>query len=118
MDEIKRLQHSADEIDAAIDGLPDFSEFYTKEETDSLLNSKADTVILSAAQDNIAINTCTLGYTRKNVLKVTASTTTKDGITMTVNPGGTVSADQFITVFTTVIAFYFGTQHAKDKEDK
>ena len=31
---------------------------------------------------------------------------------------GTVSADQFITVFTTVIAFYFGTQHAKDKEDK
>lgn len=31
---------------------------------------------------------------------------------------GTVSADQFITVFTTVIAFYFGTQHAKDKEEK
>lgn len=31
---------------------------------------------------------------------------------------GTVSSDQFITVFTTVIAFYFGTQHTKDKEDK
>ena len=29
---------------------------------------------------------------------------------------GVISADQFITVFTTVIAFYFGTQHAKDKE--
>ncbi len=29
-----------------------------------------------------------------------------------------VSSDQFITVFTTVIAFYFGTQHTKDKEDK
>ena len=32
---------------------------------------------------------------------------------------GTVSSDQFLTVFTTVIAFYFGTQHAKNsKEDK
>lgn len=31
---------------------------------------------------------------------------------------GTVTSDQFLTVFTTVIAFYFGTQHAKNKEDK
>ena len=31
---------------------------------------------------------------------------------------GDISAEQFITVFTTVIAFYFGTQHAKDKEEK
>ena len=31
---------------------------------------------------------------------------------------GTLTSDQFLTVFTTVIAFYFGTQHAKNKEDK
>ena len=31
---------------------------------------------------------------------------------------GTITSDQFLTVFTTVIAFYFGTQHAKNKEDK
>lgn len=30
---------------------------------------------------------------------------------------GTISAEQFIMIFTTVIAFYFGTQHEK-KEDK
>lgn len=32
---------------------------------------------------------------------------------------GTVTSDQFLTVFTTVIAFYFGTQHQKNsKEEK
>lgn len=31
---------------------------------------------------------------------------------------GSVTSDQFLTVFTTVIAFYFGTQHAKNKEEK
>ena len=32
---------------------------------------------------------------------------------------GTLTSDQFLTVFTTVIAFYFGTQHQKNsKEDK
>ena len=31
---------------------------------------------------------------------------------------GNVSSDQFLTIFTTVIAFYFGTQHQKNsKED-
>lgn len=29
---------------------------------------------------------------------------------------GTVSAEQFLTIFTTVIAFYFGTQYQKDKD--
>ena len=91
MDEIKRLRHSADEIDAAIDSLPDFSEFYTKNETDALLDSKANASDLSAAQDKIAENACTLGYTRKNLLKVTASTTTKDGVTMTVDSDGTLT---------------------------
>jgi len=31
---------------------------------------------------------------------------------------GSLSSDQFLTVFTTVIAFYFGIQHEKNKEDK
>ena len=30
---------------------------------------------------------------------------------------GSVSADQFLTVFTVVIAFYFGTQTKKTQED-
>lgn len=31
---------------------------------------------------------------------------------------GTVSGEQFVTIFTTVIAFYFGTQSGKkDKEE-
>ena len=30
---------------------------------------------------------------------------------------GSISADQFLTVFTTVIAFYFGIQHEKNKGD-
>lgn len=29
-----------------------------------------------------------------------------------------ISAEQFMMVFTTVIAFYFGTQYEKQKEDK
>ena len=30
---------------------------------------------------------------------------------------GTVSAEQFVTIFTTVIAFYFGTQSSKKDGD-
>lgn len=30
---------------------------------------------------------------------------------------GKISAEQFITIFTTVIAFYFGTQHEKTKTE-
>jgi uncharacterized protein (DUF486 family) len=30
---------------------------------------------------------------------------------------GTLSAEQFQTVFTTVIAFYFGTQYQKNREE-
>ncbi len=30
---------------------------------------------------------------------------------------GELSPEQFLTVFTTVIAFYFGVQHQKSKED-
>lgn len=30
---------------------------------------------------------------------------------------GNISPEQFQTVFTTIIAFYFGTQHQKNKEN-
>ena len=30
---------------------------------------------------------------------------------------GTVSGEQFLTVFTVVIGFYFGTQHEKNAKD-
>lgn len=30
---------------------------------------------------------------------------------------GSITSDQFLTIFTTVIAFYFGTQHRKNKEE-
>ena len=30
---------------------------------------------------------------------------------------GKISTDQFLVIFTTVIAFYFGTQHEKSKND-
>ncbi|MCM1506623.1 MAG: hypothetical protein NC177_05745 [Ruminococcus flavefaciens] len=30
---------------------------------------------------------------------------------------GDITADQFLTVFTTIIAFYFGTQYEKNKEE-
>lgn len=30
----------------------------------------------------------------------------------------TISSEQFLTIFTTIIAFYFGTQYAKSKEVK
>lgn len=31
---------------------------------------------------------------------------------------GDVTAQQFITIFSVVIGFYFGTQHEKDSKDK
>ena len=31
---------------------------------------------------------------------------------------GKVSSDQFITIFTTVIAFYFGTQYQKNSKEE
>ena len=30
---------------------------------------------------------------------------------------GKIAAEQFITIFTVIISFYFGTQHEKSKED-
>jgi len=31
---------------------------------------------------------------------------------------GTITSDQFITIFTTVIAFYFGTQYQKNSKEE
>lgn len=31
---------------------------------------------------------------------------------------GTISGQEFLTIFTVVISFYFGTQKVKEKEDK
>lgn len=31
---------------------------------------------------------------------------------------GEISGEQFLTVFTTVIAFYFGTQHQKNSKEE
>ena len=44
------------------------------------------------------------------------STLTMVGIFAFLSVTGEVSADQFMTIFTTVIAFYFGTQSAKKGE--
>lgn len=30
---------------------------------------------------------------------------------------GTISSEQFLTIFTTVTAFYFGTQHEKSRDE-
>lgn len=57
---------------------------------------------VSALSDYSSINRSTLGYTRKNALKVTASATTKDGVTMTVNPDGTLTLSGTATVRTVV----------------
>ena len=44
-------------------------------------------------ENDIAINKTTLGYQKKNLLKVTASTQTKNGITFTVNSDGTITVN-------------------------
>lgn len=58
--------------------------------------------IINEAQDRIAENACTLGYTRKNLLKVTASTITKDGVTMTVDSDGVLTLSGTATARTVI----------------
>lgn len=62
---------------------------YTDEEKQKLseLENYDDTGI----REDIAINRNTLGYTSKNLLKVTASTTTVNGVTMTVDSNGVLT---------------------------
>lgn len=44
------------------------------------------------------------------------STLTMVGVFAFLSIIGEISAEQFLTIFTTVIAFYFGTQAGKKKE--
>lgn len=44
------------------------------------------------------------------------STLTMVGVFAFLSVVGEISAEQFLTIFTTVIAFYFGTQSAKKGE--
>lgn len=44
------------------------------------------------------------------------STLTMVGVFAFLSITGEISAEQFLTIFTTVIAFYFGTQAGKKKE--
>lgn len=43
-------------------------------------------------------------------------TLTLTGVFAVMSVNGRLSAEQFQTVFTTVIAFYFGTQHEKNSQ--
>lgn len=44
------------------------------------------------------------------------STLTMVGVFAFLSVTGDISSEQFLTIFTTVIAFYFGTQAGKKKE--
>ena len=46
------------------------------------------------------------------------STLTMVGVFASLSITGDISSEQFLTIFTTVIAFYFGTQAAKKEEKK
>ena len=107
-DATKKLTHTAEQIDAAVDML---LEVYTREEIDDLLAQKITAVPGSGlmtdderdklstlenyndseVKSQISINRSTLGYQRKNLLKNTAVSKTQNGVTVTVNEDGTVS---------------------------
>ena len=46
------------------------------------------------------------------------STLTMVGVFAFLSITGKVSSDQFLTIFTVVVSFYFGTQAGKKKEEK
>ena len=109
-DETRKLNHTASELDAAVDML---LEVYTREEIDGLLAQKVTAVsgsglitdeereklaVLenyddSEVKSQIALNRSTLGYQRKNLLKNTAVSQTIRGMTFTVNKDGSVTAN-------------------------
>lgn len=109
-DETRKLNHTASELDAAVDML---LEVYTREEIDGLLAQKVTAVpgsglitdeereklaVLenyddSEVKSQIALNRSTLGYQRKNLLKNAAVSQTIRGMTFTVNKDGSVTAN-------------------------
>lgn len=109
-DETRKLNHTASELDAAVDML---LEVYTREEIDGLLAQKVTAVpgsglITDEERDKLAVlenyndsevksqtvlNRSTLGYQRKNLLKNAAVSQTIRGMTFTVNKDGSVTAN-------------------------
>lgn len=109
-DETRKLNHTASELDAAVDML---LEVYTREEIDGLLAQKVTAVpgsglitdeereklaVLenyndSEVKSQTALNRSTLGYQRKNLLKNAAVSQTIRGMTFTVNKDGSVTAN-------------------------
>lgn|SRR5574344_2185228 len=57
-----------------------------------VINSNYDLIDAIMAQ-NSALVLSTMGYTRKNMLKNTAISSTTNGVTFTVNPDGTITAN-------------------------
>ena len=109
-DETRKLNHTASELDAAVDML---LEVYTREEIDGLLAQKVTAVpgsglITDEEREKLAalenyndsevksqtvLNRSTLGYQRKNLLKNAAVSQTIRGMTFTVNKDGSVTAN-------------------------
>ncbi len=84
------FDYTFEEISNLLDKIND-SEIFTVEEKEKLFGLKNydDAVIKSEA----ALNRSTLGYQRKNLLKNTAVSQTKNGVTFTVNEDGSVTAN-------------------------
>ena len=81
----------------------DPSNYYNKTATDNLLADKADKTDVDsviAGQQNLLKDT--VGWTGKNLLKNTASTITKNGVTFTVNSDGSVTVDGTATANTSL----------------
>lgn len=102
----KTLTHTAAQIDAAIEK-SNSSEVFTTEEKTKLasLSNYDDSNISSEIASNKNANALlkgTIGYTAKNLLKVTADTTTKDGVTVTVNSDGSLTLSGTATVRTSI----------------
>ena len=96
--DMKVLTDNADKIDAALAGKIDkepgkglSANDFTTEAKEKLsgLENYDDAVIKSEA----ALSRSTLGYQRKNLLKNTAVSQTKNGVTFTVNEDGSVTAN-------------------------
>ena len=113
-DEIRKLKHTAAELDEAIEML---LEVYTRDEINGFLADKidkepgkglstndftdADKSKLDSLENyddtgiksEAALSRSTLGYQRNNLLKNTAVSQTKNGVTFTVNEDGSVTAN-------------------------
>lgn len=60
----------------------DLSDYYTKTQTESLISEKTDKV-----SEQTALNSSTLGYQRKNMLKLTIPPSNKNGVSFSIADG-------------------------------